>query len=60
VLGLNDGEYQFVPPCTPGNVTEPSGCGVSIGRPLSSSPLAQFTFTNGCPRMNSPVTRSST
>ena len=21
--GLNDGEYQFVPPCTPGNVTEP-------------------------------------
>ena len=31
-----------------------------IGRPLASSPLAQFTFTNGVPCRNSPVTRSST
>src|SRR5580693_50821 len=34
--------------------------GFTIGRPLASSPLAQFVFTKGAPEMNSPVMRSST
>ena len=53
--GLYEGEYQFVPPCCPGQVVAPGGCGVWIGRPFSSSPLAQFTLTNGLPSRNLPV-----
>ena len=47
--GLNDGGYQLVPPWLPGQVGVPGGCGVWIGRPFASRPLAQFTFTNGVP-----------
>ena len=45
--GLNDGEYQLVPPWLPGYVGWPGGCGVWIGRPRSSNSLIQLTFTNG-------------
>ena len=60
VRGLNDGEYQLVPPWLPGQVGWPGGCGVGMGRPFASSPLAQLTFTNGVPKRKRPFVRSST
>ena len=38
----------------------PLGCTVWMGLPFESKPLIQFTFTNGLPSMNFPVSRFST
>jgi hypothetical protein len=55
--------YQFEPPARLGHSRLPSSVGSvfgkRIGRPASSRPFAQVCFTNGCPAINLPLTRSS-
>ena len=61
---MKDDGFEVAPPARSHAysfyVGAPGGCGVGIGRPFASRPLAQFTLTNGVPFKNLPVTRSST
>ena len=62
VSGLYDGENQLVAPLMPGQMYVPCALGIrpdSSGRPVASTPVAQFSFwTNGVALRNLPLLRS--
>jgi hypothetical protein len=64
VIGLNAIGCQLWAPMNVGKTTvgfsRYTAAGFTMGRPVESMPVAQFTNTNGSAEINSPVSRSST